>query len=72
MVPASPMGKRRQDGYSQLEEIPSESIIEEDEQDQKKPFTLSLFKKKPAELAVPDHKTISVNLLKNFDQIMTL
>jgi hypothetical protein len=31
-----------------------------------------LLKKKHAEAAVPDHKTISVNLLKNFDQILML
>jgi len=48
-------------------EIPSESIIEEDEEDQKKPLAFNLFKRKTAEPAVPDHKTISVNLLKNFD-----
>lgn len=75
LVPASPMIKRRTDGYSQLQEIPSESIIEEDEQDIKHQNPLasfSLLKKKPTDAVLPDHKTISVNLLKNFEQIMVL
>jgi hypothetical protein len=73
MVPASPMIKRKPDGYTQLEEIPSESIIEDDELDYQplNPMSL-LFKKKNQDVGLPDHKTISVNLLKNFDQILML
>jgi hypothetical protein len=73
LVPASPLIKRKAEGYSQLEEIQSESMIEEEEQDNKRnPLAFSLLKKKASEVVMPDHKIISVNLLKNFDQIMVL
>ena len=85
MVPSTPLAtpnrqQNTKNAYSLLPEIPSESVIEDegDDDDRRDPHSIPLHKKAAKSTrtnstnVAPDHKNISVNLLKNFDEMMLL